>query len=453
MANTDLLFREFNSFRVPGVFRAFRVCVRPRRSAARAVCGLALAVSSVVQAQATAERKRTTSAFSEERLARIDALIQQRVDSGAIAGAVALVLRDGRPVYERAFGWADRESSRRMTTDALFRIASQSKALTSVAIMILVEEGKIGLGDPVSRWIPAYERTTVLPRSDTTALQPARRRITIRDLLTHTAGISYGTDAHVAARYREMGLGPAAGYGWYTADKDEPICTSMERLAGLPFVSQPGEAFVYGYSTDVLGCVVERASGTPLDVFIRERITGPLGMKDTYFFVPPNAAARLTTVYGSSPNGLVRAAEGARGQGHYVEGPRRSFAGGAGLVSTARDYARFLQMLLNGGVLDGVRILAPRTVTLMTTNQTGTLFGTPGQGFGLGFRVVERPGGDGLSTAGSYGWGGAYSSWYQVDPREGLVLVFMMQMLPDGSDVRTKFPTLVYQALVNPRTK
>jgi CubicO group peptidase (beta-lactamase class C family) len=365
---------------------------------------------------------------------------------------VALVLRDGQVVYERAAGWSDKEAGRRMTTDAIFRVASQTKAITSVAIMMLVEEGRVGLGDPVSRFIPAYARTTVLPRADTSAVAPARRQVTIRDLLTHTAGISYGTDAHVAERYRAQGLGPAAGYGWYTADKDEPVCTTMERLASLPFVAQPGEAFVYGYNTDILGCVVERASGLSLDEFVRTRITGPLGMRDTHFFLPDPKRARLATVYASGPQGaLERAPEGARGQGHYVDGPRRNFAGGAGLVSTARDYARFLQMLLNGGSLDGVRLLAPKTVELMTVNHVGTLFNASGLGFGLGFQTVDRPGADGMASVGSFGWGGAYASTYKVDPREGLVMVFMIQQLPMASDIRDRFATLVYQALLEPR--
>ena len=388
--------------------------------------------------------------FSAERLARIDKAMQERVDNGTIAGAVGLVLRDGQVVYQKAVGWADREAKRPMAMDAMFRIASQSKAITSTAIMILVEEGKVALGDPVSRFIPAYARTSVAVTAD--SIVPARRPITIFDLLTHTAGISYGTDAKVAERYRAAGLGPAAGYGWYTADKDEPICTSMERLASLPFVAQPGTAFVYGYNTDILGCVVEKVSGMALDEFVRTRITGPLGMKDTYFFVPQDKAARVTTVYGSRADGSVeRAPEGAKGQGHYVDGPRRSFAGGAGLVSTARDYGRFLQMLLNGGTLDGVRILAPKTIEVMSTNQVGTLYGTNGMGFGLGFSVTERPGADGFTTVGSYGWGGAYASVYKVDPKERLVIVFMIQLLPNGSDLRDKFPTLVYQALTDSR--
>jgi CubicO group peptidase (beta-lactamase class C family) len=285
---------------------------------------------------------------------------------------------------------------------------------------------------------------------DQVTMEPARRAITIKDLLTHTAGISYGTDAAVAALYEAKGLGPAAGFGWYTADKDEPVCTTMERLGTLPFVAQPGEAYVYGYNTDILGCVVEKASGMPLDQFIAKRITQPLGMKDTYFFLPTEQRARLTTVYSSGPDGKVmRAPEGARGQGHYLDGPRKSFAGGAGLLSTARDYARFLEMIRNGGAVDGVRILSPRTVALMTTNQSGTLHSRDGLGFGLGFETADRYGAMGLASVGTFGWGGAYGSIYRVDPQAHLTVVFMIQLIPNRTDIPTKFQNLVFQALLD----
>lgn len=414
------------------------------RHSIRLTACLVIAGPGMLGAQAA---NRVPPGFDGERLGRVDTYIQQQVDSSRIAGAVALVLRDGRVVYERAHGWADRESGRRMTTDAIFRIASQSKALTSIAIMMLVEEGKVALGNPVSRFIPGYSRTTVLVNGERI---PARRQVTIRDLLTHTAGISYGTDSALSPLYREQGLGPAAGYGWYTADKDEAVCTTMERLATVPFARQPGEAWVYGYNTDILGCVVERASGMSLAEFFRTRITGPLKMKDTHFFLPPADRARLVTVYASGEGDRIqRAPEGAMGQGHYVDGPRRNYSGGAGLVSTARDYGRLLQMLLNGGELEGVRILSPKSVELMSTNQAGALFPTAGQGFGLGFSIVERMGADNtLLSAGTYGWGGAYGSQYRVDPKERIVLVFMLNQLPNRSDVGAKFPTLVYQALV-----
>lgn len=388
--------------------------------------------------------------FAPDRLARIDRALQQAVDSNRIAGAVALVLRDGQVVYEKAVGWADMEAGRRMTADAIFRIASQSKALTSVAILALVEEGRLGLGDRVSRYLPTFARSTVANKADSGRTSvPAKRAITIRDLLTHTAGISYGTDAQVAPLYQAKGLGPAAGWGWYTADKNEPICETMDRLGTLPFVAQPGEAWVYGYNTDILGCVVERVSGLPLDRFLETRITGPLGMRDTYFFLPPAARQRLTTVYASDSAGhAVRAPDGARGQGHYADGPRKSFAGGAGLLSTARDYARFLEMVRRRGELENVRILSPHAVDLMTTNQVGRLFNQDGLGIGLGFATTDRYGANGMASVGSFFWGGAYGSTYWVDPKERLVGVFMIQQLPNSSDVAGKFPTLVYQALV-----
>jgi CubicO group peptidase (beta-lactamase class C family) len=412
---------------------------------------LTLLTSAAAEAQFTPPRRAAAmGGVSAERLARIDRALQERVDNGAIAGAVGLVMRDGRVIYERAVGWSDKEAGRRMTPDAIFRIASQTKAITSTAIMMLVEEGRIALGDPVSRYIPAYAKTTVAVTAD--SIVPSRRGITIFDLLTHTAGISYGTDAKVAAKYQAVGLGPAAGYGWYTADRDEPVCTTMERLATLPFVAQPGSAFVYGYNTDILGCVVEKASGMSLDEFVRTRITEPLGMRDTHYFLPLPKRERLAAVYMSDAAGkAVRAPDGARGQGHYVDGPRRSFAGGAGMLSTARDYARFLQMYLNGGVVDGVRLLGPKTIDVMRTNQVGRLYGDNGMAFGLGFSVAERPGADGFASVGSYGWGGAYATTYKVDPVERLVIVFMTQMLPNSSDIGGRFPTLVYQALVGGR--
>jgi CubicO group peptidase (beta-lactamase class C family) len=398
----------------------------------------------------------TKLGFAVDRLARIDSALERAVARGEIVGAVALVMRDGEIAYERAVGSADRESGRRMTTNAIFRIASQSKALTSVAIMMLAEEGKLALGDQVGRYIPAFRQTTVASRADTgRAVVRARRLITIRDLLTHTAGISYGTDSIVAPLYSAQGLGPSAGYGWYTADKDEPICTTMERLAALPFVAQPGERWVYGYNTDILGCVVERVSGVPLDEFIRTRITAPLRMADTHFFLPAGQRDRLATVYASQGDtAAVRAPDGARGQGHYVDGPRRSFSGGAGLLSTARDYGRFLQMLLNGGELDGVRILAPRSVSVMATNQVDALYPGSGLGFGLGFETVERAGAGGrVESAGTYAWAGAYGSRYWVDPAERIVAVFMIQQIPNRSSLPGRFPMLVYQALVEPRVK
>lgn len=406
---------------------------------------LALSIAALVS-QHTASPSR----IDPQRLARLDTALQRYVDENRVPGVVALVLQDGKPIFEKAFGWRDKEAGVRMTTDTLFRIASQTKAITSVAAMMLIEEGKLGLTDAVGRYIPAFAKTTVaVKEGDMVKVVPARRAITIFDLMTHTSGMSYGVDDGVSSEYEAKGLGPAAGYGWYTADKDEPVCETMERLASLPFVAQPGEAWVYGYSTDVLGCVVERVSGVPLDEFFRERITGPLGMTDTDFFVPEGKRDRLAAVYSSGPDGtFVRAPEGARGQGHYISGPRKNFAGGAGLVSTARDYVRFLEMVRNGGTLDNVRLLSPRSVSLLTSNQVGALHNPYGLGYSLAFETTDRVGANGLEPAGAYGWGGAYGSVYRVDPEGRIVLQLMMQLIPNQTDIRSRFQTLVYQSVV-----
>lgn len=265
-----------------------------------------LAIAVVLVSTVAAGAQRGQGAFAPERLARIDELLQRYVDESRIAGAVALVLRDGKPAYERAVGWSDKEAQRRMTPDTIFRIASQTKAITSTAILMLLEEGRLGLTTPASEFIPGFEKTTVAVQGESgVTTVPARRRITVFDLLTHTAGISYGTNSHVVSLYEAKGLGPAAGYGWYTADKDEPVCDTMEKLASVPFVGQPGDAWVYGYNTDILGCIVERASGMPLDRFIETRIAGPLGLKDTRFFLAPEQRSRLATVYGSGADGRI----------------------------------------------------------------------------------------------------------------------------------------------------
>lgn len=414
----------------------------------------AVAAAFTLCAAHSAQADTLRNGFSVERLARTDALLDSYVNDGRIAGIVALVLRDGKPVYQRAVGWADKEAGRKMTMDTEFRIASQSKALTSVAILQLMEEGKLTVNDKAGKWIPTFANTNVAVLKENGggfSLVPAKRPILIKDLLTHTAGINYGTSPEIAAQYQAKGLGPAAGYGWYFADKQEPVCELMERLGTLPFVAQPGDAFVYGYNTDILGCIVEKASGMPLDEFIRSHITAPLGMKDTYFFLPPENRARLAAVYGSDDNGkAVRMDDSAKGQGAYVDGPRKSFAGGAGIVSTARDYATFLEALRNGGTLGNARILSPHAVQLMTTSQIGENLKTPrGLGFGYGFETTDKYGVAGMESVGSYGWGGAYGTQYRVDPAERLVMVLMIQLLPNSTDFTDKFKASIYQALID----
>lgn len=394
------------------------------------------------------------SGMAPDRLARITSTMKELVDAGRLAGTVTLVARNGKVVYHEAAGRRDVEKNVPMTTDTLFRIASMSKAVTSVAVMMLVEEGRVHLDDPVSRFIPAFAKTTVvvpaaagMPAS-AAGRAPAARPITIRHLLTHTAGISYGNGNPFESEYRA-----ASVIGWYFADKSEPIAATIDRLAALPMDAQPGEKFVYGFNTDILGVVVEKASGQSLADFIGTRILTPLKMTSTSFYVDPAQADRLATVYSvAGPDApLTRAPDPGTGQGNYVNGPRASYSGGAGLVSTASDYARFLQMLLNGGTLDGARILSPKTVELMTSNHVGSLYSNGALGFGLGFEITEHVGRSGRpGSVGEYGWGGAYHTKFWVDPAEKIVVVFMTQLLPaGGSTAHMTLRQLVYSAVVD----
>lgn len=396
--------------------------------------------------------------LAPDRLARVSAAMKRYVDEGRLPGTVTLIARNGKVVYLEAAGRRDIEGNVPMTTDTLFRIASMTKAVTSVAVMMLVEEGRIHLDDPVSRFLPSFTRTTVMvpPPPGTAAAAvattagtaPAARPITIRHLLTHTAGISYGNANPFEADYKAAGV-----LGWYFADKDEPVAMAMDRLAKLPTDAQPGEKYVYGFSTDILGVVVEQVSGQSLDEFFRVRIFQPLEMTQTGFYVDPSQKDRLATVYAIAKPGaaMERAPEPLMGQGNYVAGPRKAFSGGAGLVSTASDYARLLQMLLNGGVLEGARLLGPKTVELMTSNHVGSLYANGALGFGLGFEITEHVGRSGRpGSVGEYGWGGAYHTKYWVDPVEKLVVVFMTQLLPAaGSDAQATLRQLVYASIVD----
>ncbi|MFD1787023.1 serine hydrolase domain-containing protein [Sphingomonas floccifaciens] len=401
----------------------------------------------VAQAQAT----QVAPGVSPERLARLTQVFQDYVDQGRLAGGVLQVQQDGRTVYAKAFGWRDREARDPMRQDTIFRIASQTKALTSVAAMMLMEEGKLVLSDPVGKYLPEWARTTVaVAKPDGGyAVVPAKRPITIRDLMTHTAGISYGNGPAEKA-WRDAGI-----FGWYFANRSEPVSAVVARMAALPMAAQPGEKFVYGYNTDILGVIVEKVSGRTLDQFLTERLITPLKMIDTSFYLPEQKAGRLATVYGAGASGLQRAADAAQsdgvpyGQGHYLRGPRVAFSGGAGLLSTAADYSRFLEMLRRGGELDGRRYLSRNSVDLMIADQLVDATYQPGMGFGLGFAVRTDLGKAGEPGAvGDYGWGGAYHSKYWVDPKLRLTVVYMTQLLPAGDiDDHGKLRALVYQAL------
>ncbi len=389
--------------------------------------------------------------LSTERLARIGEVMQKYVDEGRLGGAVTLVARSGKVAYLQAFGTLDPRTGAAMPTDAVFRIASQTKAVTSVAVMILFEEGKLLLGDPVSKYIPEFRTTTVavpvkMEKGKTGpgyTIVSAKRQITVRDLLTHTSGVSYG-DGPAKDLYKQAGI-----QGWFLADRAEPVGEVIKRLAKLPFDAQPGEEFIYGYNTDILGYLVEVVSGMSLADFVRKRITEPLAMADTSFFLPEEKAGRLSAVYGIGADGKAALVDDPK-DAAYVKGPRTCYAGGAGLLSTAEDYARFLLMLQSGGEWGGVHILSPKSVQLMTVDHCGPLYRGGGNGFGLGFWVTKELGHNGEpGSVGAFGWGGAYHTTYWVDPAEKLVAVFMTQLLPAaGSDAHAKLKALVYQSIV-----
>ncbi len=383
--------------------------------------------------------------FDPARLQRLDAVMQDHVDRRQIAGGVMFIGRDGQTAHLRAYGRQDIEGAKPMAVDAIFRIASMSKAVTTIAVMMLYEEGKFMLHDPIDRYLPAFKNSVVAVPAPKEAVpgtkfvtEKARRPIQIRDLLTHTAGLTYG-DGLAVARYQEAGV-----YGWYFADKDETLEVVIDRLGHLPLHAHPGEVYQYGFSLDVLGRLVEVASGLPLDRFFAERIFAPLQMVDSCFFLPPEKEGRLAKVYGLEQGNLVLGDQGA-----YVRGPRKCFSGGAGLLSTTRDYARLLQMLLNNGELDGVRLLSRKAVDLMHANHTGDKYRRDTAAFGLGFWVNNDPGYFGeLGSEGAYGWGSAYFPQYLVDPKERIVALFMTQHRPSGGlDLNQKFKVLMYQAL------
>lgn len=385
--------------------------------------------------------------LSSERLARIGELMQRYVDEGRLGGAVALVAREGKVAYLQSFGKLGPKTDTPMPANAIFRIASQTKAVTTAAVMILLEQGKLLLDDPIAKYIPEFKNSTVaVPDASKKGpgykIVPAKRPITVRDLLTHTAGISYGTGP-AQVLYKAAGI-----QGWFLADRAEPVGEVVKKLAMLPFDAQPGEKFVYGYNLDILGYLVEVVSGQSLADFIRTKITEPLAMADTSFFLPEDKLSRFTGVFGIGKDGKAGPVDDPKDVA-YVKGPRTCYAGGAGLLATAEDYARFLLMLQSGGEWGGVHILSPKTVELMTADHVGALYGS--QGFGLGFWVTKELGRNGEpGSVGAFGWGGAYHTTYWVDPAEKLVAVFMTQLLPaTGSDAQGKFKVLVYQSIVD----
>jgi CubicO group peptidase (beta-lactamase class C family) len=391
--------------------------------------------------------------LSSDRLERIAAAVQRNIDDKRIAGAVTLVVRHGKIAWLRPQGMMDREAAKPMQPDALFRICSMTKPITSVAAMMLYEEGKFLLDDPVSKYLPEFKNSKVLvkPASGKPYTIPATKEITIRDLMRHTSGITYNWNEDLGPHYEAAGV--ATGLLQY----DGTIGDSVKNLAGLPLLFNPGERFEYSLGVDVLGRLVEALSGKPLDEFFRTRIFEPLGMKDTYFFPPDNKLGRLATAYTYySDKGLNRFPDTPIRDGSFVysadypsRGPKKLFSGGAGLVSTAMDYARFCQMMLDYGKVGNTHLLSRKTVELMTQDQLGKISADEAFGLGFGVEGVKGPLHE-LGSVGEYNWGGFFYTGFTIDPKEQMVVIFMAQLHPTGDlTLDHEVHALAYQAIID----
>jgi|KBSMisStandDraft_5_1062788.scaffolds.fasta_scaffold02304_7 CubicO group peptidase (beta-lactamase class C family) len=415
-----------------------------------ALCLTSLAAA----AQDLPSAKPESVGLSSERLERITAKVQQTIDDKRIAGAVTLVARHGKVVYFKSQGALDREANKTMRNDAIFRICSMTKPITSLAVMMLYEEGRFLLEDPIAKYLPEFKNPKVFvkPANAGEAYTiPAAREITIRDLLTHTSGLTYDWNETLGEQYKAANV--ASGLLQY----DGTIEDNVKHLASVPLLFSPGTRWEYSLGVDVLGRLVEVVSGMPLDQFFRTRIFEPLGMKDTYFYLPDNKVDRLAVAYTYYPDkGLQRFPDAPISEGPFrysadypYRGPKKLFAGGAGLSSTAADYYRFCQMMLQGGKLGDVRLLSRKSVELMTHDQLGHL--SDDQAFGLGFGIdgVKTPLKE-LSSVGTFAWGGFFYTAFTVDPKEDMIVIFMGQLHPTGGlTLDSQVHALAYQAIVD----
>ncbi len=394
--------------------------------------------------------------LSAERLRRIDGWMDKLVADGKLAGLSVMVARRGRIAYQRAAGLADRERGTAMADDTIVRIYSMTKPLTSAAILMLYEEGRFQLDDPISRFLPAFANQRVCTGGSRAKpeTEPAARDISVRDLLTHTAGLTYGwMDATIVD-----GLYRAAGIDFQTSEAE--LGALVEQAARLPLLAQPGRAWNYSIATDVLGHLVAVISGQSFEAFLHERLLGPLGMTDTDFFVPPDKLARFAANYGRGADGALALIDDPASSGFSRQRPICS--GGGGLCSTAGDYMRFCQMMLGQGAVGGGRLLGRKTVELMTANHLGGDMGAMGQrrfsessyegiGFGLGFSVMLDPArAQMLGTPGEYAWGGAASTAFWIDPREEMAVVLLTQLMPSSAyPIRRELRVLTYAAIID----
>lgn len=422
-----------------------------QRKISTLICLLFLATAAV--AQELPAVKPESVGLSSERLERIGAAVQQSIQEKRIAGAVTLVARRGHVVWFKSQGMADREAGKPMRPDTIFRICSMTKPLTSVAVMMLYEEGRFLLEDPLSKYLPEFNNPKVLvkPASGETYSIPASKEITVRDLLRHTSGITYHWNPDLGPLYQTANV--AHGLLPYDGTNED----SVKRLAALPLLFHPGDRWEYSLGVDVLGRLVEVVSGKSLDEFFRTRILEPLGMKDTYFYPPDNKLERLAAAYTYyAEKGLARFPDTPITEGTFVysadypyHGPKKLFSGGAGLVSTAADYARFCQMMLDGGKAGNVRLLSRKSIELMTQDQLGKI--SPEQGFGLGFGVegLKAPLSE-LGSAGEYNWGGFFYTAFSIDPKEQMIVIFLGQLHPTGAlSLDRQVHALAYQAIID----
>lgn len=382
--------------------------------------------------------------FSEERLSRIDTLLNNSIKHGLRANTVVFVARHGKVVYHKAFGFMNLETKEPVKLNSIYRIASQTKALTSVGLMMLYEKGMFLLDDPVSKYIPEFKNSKVLlainHKDSTFTSRPAKSEITIRQLLCHTSGILYGNKVYEKAHIPGV-------------NSLEPLTIGevVKKIGKLPLDHDPGEKFTYGLNSDVIGYLIEVLSGMSLDMYLQKELLEPLGMVDSHFYLPKEKEHRLVVLYAQdSVNSPIYKSKNISNQTYPYAGAKTYFSGGAGVVGTISDYARFCQMILNGGRFNGKQILGRKTIELMTRNQIGELeVWTGGNKFGLGFEISTTkglaliPGSEnGLS------WGGMYNTDYYIDPKEDLILLIYNNMNPAANwDVNKRFRAVVYQAL------
>ncbi|MBL7856642.1 MAG: beta-lactamase family protein [Cyclobacteriaceae bacterium] len=389
--------------------------------------------------------------MSSERLTRLDKTIESYVQQQWIPGAVVLIVRNGKVAYHKAYGYSDVENKTTLKKDDIFRIASQSKAITSLAVMMLWEEGKFLLDDAVSKYIPEFKNPTVLksynPADSSYSTEPAKSEITIRQLLTHTSGIDYAAigSNEFKAVYAKAGVPSGIG------TNDAVLGDKMKILGKLPLKHQPGEKWTYGLNSDVLGYLVEVLSGMTFDGFLRKRIFEPLGMNDTYFYLPKEKYHRLVPLYQDKNGKVVKMTATVYDKVNldYPKSPGKYFSGGAGLSSTAEDYAKFLQLFLNGGQYNGVRLISRKTVELMLTNQQVQIANANPFGLGFGLETTandyQSP-----SSIGTFAWGGAFNTHYWGDPKEKLVILLYTNIYQTSHwSLGEQFKTLAYQAIVD----